>query len=425
MTKTIVLNDEQQAIVDSDAKNIIVDAGAGSGKTRTLTERVRKILKSGTNPKSVVVITFTNRAANELHRRLSNVKGISDCFIGTIHSYATRLLRKTGYQFEIYSELYQNEFMRVLLQKYGHYATESDYNEFVKYDRLVSLGKMSEREVASKFSDYRVYHEIVSLLGREQDFKYPVTVLTMCKESNILTFDELITLSTEYFTQSNIKLKYLFVDELQDIGVDEYKFLMTLNAENNFFIGDDYQAIYGFKGGDVRIFLSLMNSSDWKTYYLGRNYRTAKSVLMYANSIIQKASDIIKKSVEYGNPSMGKLEFVSKQGLDDFLKNIKPDDDWFILTRTNKEMNQVCAILSKNGIDHYSFKQSQIQEDKIDEIMSRKCIRVLTIHSAKGLECENVALYGRFPVKGTGDSDELKVYYVGLTRTINRCVVFV
>lgn len=422
---SIKLSDIQQDIVNCTDRNIIVAAGAGSGKTRTMTERVRRVLNSGADPKSIVVITFTNRAAEELQRRLTDIKKASGCFIGTIHSYANKLLKKTGMDFAIFTEYHQTQFMQALLEKHGHYATISDYNDFVKYDSLVAVGKMSKSEVPEHFSDYKVYHELMCLLGRESSPSYPVTVVTLCKENNIITLDELIELSTEYFNQSKTKLQYLFVDELQDIGVSEYNFLMTLNAENNFFIGDDYQAIYGFKGGDVGIFLSLMNSADWKTFYLTKNYRTAQSILMYANTIINKADDIIKKPVEYGNKNLGKLEFISKSNLDDFLQSLLPTDDWFILTRTNKEMNQVCAILKKVGIEHFSFKQSQMPDSKLDEILANPCIRVLTIHSAKGLECENVALYGKFPVKGTGESDELKVYYVGLTRAKNRCVVFV
>ena len=223
----------------------------------------------------------------------------------------------------------------------------------------------------------------------------------------------------------SLNLEYLFVDELQDIGYPEYNFLLNLNSTHNFFIGDDYQAIFGFKGGDVNIFLSLMKNPDWSAFQLSTNYRTCKSVLMYANTIIQKASNIIKKTIKYGNTNQGKLEFVTKSNLDTFLSNLSPDEDWFILTRSNKEMNMIETALNKRNIKNYCFKQSAISDDKLSSILDTKCIKVLTIHSAKGLECENVALYGKLPVRGIGDSDEIKVFYVGLTRCKNRCVVFV
>lgn len=421
------LSKQQLEIVNSTAKNIIVDAGSGSGKTRVLTERVKKVLESGTDPTSIVVITFTNMAADELKTRLNGTVGIDKCFVGTIHSYANKLLKRTGFDFEIFSELYQTQFMKILIPKYARRCTFDDYLCFVKYDRLVSAGRMSEKDIESKFSDKRVYGELMILLGRSNmsHYDYPETVLTLCKANNIISFDELIKLSTNYFKAAKVHLQYLFVDELQDIGYLEYNFLRKLNADNNFFIGDDYQSIFSFKGGDVGIFLSLMKNEDWKTYYLTENYRTAKSILLYANTIVSKAEDIIKKDVVCMNENKGDLRFATKSTFEEFLSKLKPDDDWFILTRSNKEMIMAEAILKKNKIDHYCFKQSNISHKKLMEIKSKPCIKVMTIHASKGLECENVALYGKLPVKGTGASEELKVYYVGLTRAINKCVVFV
>ncbi len=421
------LSSIQKEIVLSKDKNIIVDAGSGSGKTRVLTERVRNIIKSGVNPKSIVVITFTNTAANELYNRLSDISKIKECFIGTIHAYANKLLKKTGLEYDIFSEYYQTLFMEQLLSSHGthYYCTMNDYIEFVKYDKLISSGRMSNAELRTKFSDYKVYDELMCLLGKKSNPSYKETVVTLCKKNNVITFDELIELATKYFKETNTNLEYLFVDELQDIGYLEYNFLMSLNATNNFVIGDDYQSIFGFKGGDVNIFLSLMNHPNWKAYYLSENYRTSRSILMYANTIIQKADNIIKKDIVYKNENKGSLEFQSKTLVEKFLSNLKAEDDWFILTRTNKEMVFVDALLSKHNIQHYCFKQSNISQTKLEEIIETPCIKVMTIHSSKGLECKNVALYGKLPIKGTGDSDELKVYYVGLTRAIDRCVVFV
>jgi hypothetical protein len=186
-----------------------------------------------------------------------------------------------------------------------------------------------------------------------------------------------------------------------------------------------HNSIFAFKGGDVQIFLSLMNNPDWKAYQLTENYRTAKSILMYANSIVNKADNIIKKNVVFKNENKGQLDFTSKRLLDNFLKDIKEDEDWMILTRSNKEMTQIDSLLRKLNKEHYCLKQSTISTKKMKEIMSKPCIKVMTIHSAKGLESENVALYGKLPVKGTGDSDELKVFYVGITRAKNKCVIFI
>lgn len=419
------LSDIQIEIVNSDYNNIIVDAGAGSGKTRVLTERVKRILESGVNPKSIVVITFTNDAADELKKRLSETPGIKKCFVGTIHSYANSILKKTGKVYDIFSEFHQTQFMEYLIPKYARYCSMQDYLDFLKYDKQVARGKLQQSDVVLKFSSSKVYHELMKLLGREYNDSYDQTVITLCEANNILFFDDLIKLSTEYFKESGTQLEYLFVDELQDIGYLEYNFLKELNAKNNFFIGDDYQAIYSFKGGDVGIFLSLMENPDWKTYYLTENYRTAKSILTYANAIIQKADNIIKKEVVCKNTNAGKLEFTAKSTLDSFLSKLEETEDWLILTRSNKELYQVDTILNKLNKKHYCVKRST-DGAKFNKVKEEKCIKVMTVHASKGLEAENVALYGKFPVNGTSkDSDEIKVYYVGITRAKNRCSIFI
>ena len=112
-----MLSKIQEEIVTSKDSNIIVCAGSGSGKTRVLTERVKYVLENGADPKSVVVITFTNMAANELYTRLEDVPNSKNIFIGTIHAYANKLLKKTGYDYEIFSEYYQTLYMTALIPK--------------------------------------------------------------------------------------------------------------------------------------------------------------------------------------------------------------------------------------------------------------------------------------------------------------------
>lgn len=416
------LSSKQLEIVNSTARNIIVCAGAGSGKTRVLTERVKRLLEGGEEPTSIVVITFTTYAADELKQRLNGTVHANKCFIGTIHAYANKLLKKTGYKFDIFSEDYQNKFMKILIPKYAIYCSIADYEKYVKLQRRLALGKIRESDIRSKF-DSRVYNEIIELLGFEYTTK-PETVVTMCRQNNIISFDELLKLTTEYFSKSNTKIKHLFVDEFQDIDYLEYNFIMKLNSDNNFFIGDDYQSIYGFKGGDVQIFLNLTNSPDWTTYMLIENYRTAKSILFYANGIIKKANDIIPKEVECLSGELGKLEFKSKSQIYDFLQQINNGDSWFILTRTNKELSTIESMLYKQSIPYHVFKRSEMTKKEIDDAVRSTGIKVMTVHAAKGLECDNVAIYGKFPTRKFDNSDELKVFYVALTRARYKCVVF-
>jgi superfamily I DNA/RNA helicase len=169
-----------------------------------------------------------------------------------------------------------------------------------------------------------------------------------------------------------------------------------------------------------------MNNPNWKSYTMAENYRTAKSILAYANSIIKNAKDIIKKDVVCMNTNKGDLSFSAKSQLDKFLSKLNPDDEWFLLTRSNKEMNMISTALKKMNIRHVCFKRSTSNNATLDSVKNKNGIAVMTIHASKGLEAENVAIYGKFKVDGKNmESDEVKVYYVALTRAKNKCVVFV
>lgn len=432
---TFTLDKDQLEVVNSAANNIIVAAGAGSGKTRVLTERVKRLLQEGVNPRSMVIITFTNMAADELHERLKDVKGSDKCFIGTIHSFAKKVLTKSGYNFDIYSEYYQTEYMKYLIQKYAKYATFSDYLNLLAGSKEVSKGKMSENTLIYKF-DNNVIDELYILLGNQPPHNklnprnYPLNVLQLCRVNNIITFNQLIKESTNYFEKSNTKIQYLFVDELQDIGYSEYNFLLELKSDNNFFIGDDYQSIYGFKGGDVGIFLSLLRNPEWKSFVLKNNYRNGSNILNVANSIISRADDILNKSSVCCSGRTGKVTVKSKVGLEYFLKTFESTNssygDWFFLTRTNKDIDKLSAMLKEYQIPFTCFKKSDLSKSQLDSAMKSDTVKLLTIHTSKGLESKNVLIYGNFPMtfKSNVKSEELKVFYVGMTRAQENLFIF-
>lgn len=431
----ITLSEEQQIIVDSTANNIIVAAGAGSGKTRVLTERVRKLLLSGINPKSVVVITFTNMAAEELQARLKDVPNIDKCFIGTIHSLANTLL-SSKYNYDLYTEDTQDYYMKFLINHFAQYATIDDYEKLLDEFYKVSIGTLNYYSVVKMFKP-EVFDELLILLGYNQEHNtlcyddYPQDVLTLCSANHIITFDELLQKCSDYFKQHNTDIEYLFVDELQDIGYLEYEFLMNLNSKHNFFIGDDYQAIYGFKGGNVNIFLSLLENPKYTHYYLEDNYRNGAVILSYANRIISNAANIIPKKSNCKSNRIGSVDIKSKCDFNKFLSMFTEEGygsfgDWFILVRKNSELEKIAKSLKARNIPTISFRKSEISKEEMDSAMTQNAIKLLTIHTAKGLENENVVLYGNFPLnqKTKTKSDELKIFYVGITRAKEKLLIF-
>ena len=426
------LDSTQQQIVTSDAKNIIVSAGAGSGKTRVLTERVKYLLEKGITPDNIVCITFTNKAADEMKQRLSDVPGIGDAFIGTIHSFANRIFKNSGTQYELLTREKEIDIMKSLIKKYGKYTSEDDYMKYVDLRKDIELGIKDEREMEDTFKPSTL-HEIRILYSKEPvdaiKQQYPENIYTVCKQQNIITFEELLIECTNYYEKIHGTLEYLLVDELQDIGDSEYMFIMGLDAEHNFFVGDDWQSIYAFKGGDVRYFLKLMQDPEWTTYYLTKNYRNARNILDIAKTVIYQADDIINKEVVAVRKDEGTVIVDNKHNLRNRLEIIKKYGhykDWFILVRANKDIHEVGAHLLSMNVPFVTFKQGGSSFQDINYQMALDAVKILTVHAAKGLENKNVILYGNFPVRQKNymrNSDERKVMYVGITRAQDNLII--
>ena len=194
----IKLDAQQQAIVDCNDKNIIVAAGAGSGKTRVLTERIKRLLNDGVPPMNIVSITFTNMAADGMKERLSDVPGISDAFIGTIHSFANRIYGNSGQYYEIFCWEKECELMKQLIRRYAKYCNFDEYMRFCDLNKLVELGRMDGEDIKDQFAP-SVLKEIHQLLNGKTDNDYPENVRTLCKAYNIITFDDLLKYATGYY----------------------------------------------------------------------------------------------------------------------------------------------------------------------------------------------------------------------------------
>lgn len=421
------LDSTQEKIVKSKANNIIVSAGAGSGKTRVLTERVKYLIESGVDPSSIVCITFTNKAANEMRERLSDINGVSGAFIGTIHSFANHILKDSGKRYDILTADKETEIIRSLISKYAKYATIDDYSNYIKWRNMQKLGYIDEE---IQVPSMNAIHEIEIFYGKIESDCYPENLKTICVKNKIITFDELIKECTEYFKKIGGSIEYLLVDEFQDIGMNEYEFIMALNAEHNFMVGDDWQSIYGFKGGDVQIFLSLMRDENWKSFHMATNYRNSEKILDIAKKVIRQATDIIDKRVKCARTETGYVLLDSKYNLDKYLDNInkyKDYKDWFILVRTNKEIYEVSQKLAKARVPFQTFKQSNVSTEELTKIMNSNTVKLLTVHASKGLETKKVLIYGNFQVQTPQykrvNSEERKIFYVAITRAMDKLII--
>ena len=439
--KAIVLDDTQLKAVTSRDSNTLVIAGAGSGKTAVLTQRIKFLIEEGVQPSNIIAITFTNMASEEIKERLQNVEGIGDAFIGTIHSFANRVMKLSGEVYRIYDDAIENDFMGELINKYAKFLKRERFLAYKDLQAKEMMGYVSQSEV-NNFLDPSEQCEL-HLFTRTSDnicdnldaygiaFKdYPETIDSLCKARKVITFDELLRKAEKYFRSINAQIEHVLVDEFQDVGTLEFRFIEALQADNYFFVGDDWQSIYSFKGGNVEIFLKLISDGLFSVYYLNNNYRNGRQILAVADTVIRQVNHKVDKSIVQMSEEEGEVIIDTKAHINKYLEVIKQSGqlkDTFVLVRTNKELFTMADKLEDLEIPYTTFKREGMSLQELREKMDEDKVKLLTVHVSKGLEADNVIMYGNFPIicpSYRNDEEERKVMYVGITRARkNLCIL--
>lgn len=233
-------------------------------------------------------------------------------------------------------------------------------------------------------------------------------------------FDELFEIIKGH-PQAIKEVNHLLLDEGQDSTEDELFFMLDIVQPKNFMIVADWkQQLYSFRGADSTRLRELSQDWDVMTYDLNKNYRNSSRILSFAKDIIKKNG---KQYVDYSIPMRGtegqviEGEFTNSQ-IAEAIKNDGHYNDWFVLCRTNNELSSIKSILEKAGIPCDSFKRAELDAQEFAEAMARDTVKVLTIHTSKGLERKNVVVIGaRFY-----NADERCVSYVAATRAIDKLI---
>lgn len=283
------LNDKQELAVNTKSKIIRVVAGAGSGKTRVLTERIKRLLDNGVPAEAILAITFTNKAAKEMKERV----GDNDVNISTIHSLCVKILRN-DYKikgFQIIDGDDQQEIIKQILEDLFI------NNNFIKpRDALNITLKTKLRRLDKNFEipDDKPWCEIYT------------GYVDKLKSMNAMDFDDLIINTVEMFRDDNIakrwasQYKYVLVDEFQDVDILQYELIKKLSSYygNLFVVGDGDQMIYSWRGSEETIFNNFdKDFSECETIILNQNYRSTKNILDSANELIQHNEERIPKDL--------------------------------------------------------------------------------------------------------------------------------
>lgn len=213
---------------------------------------------------------------------------------------------------------------------------------------------------------------------------------------------------------------HLIVDESQDSTPEQFEFLLDMIAPKNYMLlGDNKQAIYRFSGATPDYILNLMESPEVTTYDLNENYRNAPEILRYAKDLIRPLG---YEYEDYSIPmrtQRGRIVDVeySESGIVNTIKRYVAEGrsgyrDWFVLTRTNAELEKIHTALAGAGVPCDTFKKAQLTNKGLKDKMKENTVKVLTIHTAKGLEADNVVVIGA----RWRDIEERCINYVAATR---------
>ena len=366
------LNEKQKEAVLHNKGPLLVLAGAGSGKTRVLTTSIANLIENEkVDPRNILAITFTNKAANEMKDRVSNLLNIdvSRLWIGTFHSICARILRmnieKIGYNsnFTIYDTNDQRTLIKEIINDLG-YKDEISPRDAQNLISSLKNKSISPKEFLDIDGYYRYHNEYYEIYRQYEKRKF---------EYNSLDFDDLIEKVLLLFSKDKDVLKYyqnkfeyVFVDEYQDTNISQYELVKNFAGihQNVFVVGDADQSIYSFRGADINNILNFEKDfKDARVIKLEQNYRSTSNILDTANSLIvnnveRKDKELwtangIGDEVLYKNNSVESEE--SKFVVDEIKMLIKEGysySDIAILYRTNAQSRPFEEALMKSLIDY-------------------------------------------------------------------------
>ncbi len=450
----------QRKIILNNENNILVVAGAGSGKTLTIIGKIKYLIeKLHYHPKDILCISFTNETVDNLIRKVGYK---IDCF--TFHKLGLVLLNDYHYSYKIADSLYLDYIVKEYFYYYIYQDNYSDYvylylhKNFKKYLSLSNL--ISEypdlfniylkqltsfiRKIKTNDFNYDDLLKIVNKVHRNDKAFILIALRIYCiyqeelLSSNEIDFDDMLSISTR-LVKSNSQVrnyKYIIIDEYQDTSLVRYNLIKELLLKTKaklMCVGDDYQSIYGFSGCTLDLFVNFKKYFDnSKIMYINNTYRNSYEIIKISTKFIRKNHYQLKKRLHanfflknpikliYYNDVNYKTKFYR---LLDYLDGIN-QKNLLILGRYNNDINKV-----------------------MDKVMYKDLnLKYLTVHCSKGLEEDNIILLNMedgllgFPSKIKDDkvfnlvnnnrerfpyAEERRLFYVALTRTKNNVYIMV
>ncbi len=416
---------QQEPVLQKDGPMIII-AGAGSGKTRVLTMRIAYLMSLGVDAFNILALTFTNKAAREMKKRISDIVGTNEAknlWMGTFHSVFARILRseadKLGYpsNFTIYDTQDSVRLISAVIKE-------------MQLDRDVYKPK----QVLSRISSYKnslitvkAYLNNPELQEQDAMSKKPrlgeiyANYVDRCFKAGAMDFDDLLLKTNELLNRFpdvlakyQDRFRYIMVDEYQDTNHSQYLIVRALSDrfQNICVVGDDAQSIYAFRGANINNILNFQKDyENVKTYRLEQNYRSTKNIVEAANSIIDKNKTKLDKVVWTANDYGAKIKvhrsvtdgeegrFVAGEIFEQKMRNQMLNGQFAILYRTNAQSRAMEDALRKRDIPYRIYGGLSFYQRK--EIKDILCYLRLVINPK---DEEALIRVINYPHRGIGDT---------------------
>ena len=393
-----LLNEAQKAPVLHKDGPLMVIAGAGSGKTRVLTYRIAYLMDQGVDAFNILALTFTNKAAKEMKKRIAEIVGASEAknlWMGTFHSVFAKLLRfdgsKLGFpsNFTIYDTQDSQRLIASIIKEMG---LDKDIYKFKQVQNRISSYKNNLITVKAYMNNPELV-EADAMAKRPRMGEIYQNYVDRCFKAGAMDFDDLLLRTNELLTRFpevlakyQDRFRYILVDEYQDTNHSQYLIVKALSDryQNICVVGDDAQSIYSFRGANINNILNFQRDyENVGMYRLEQNYRSTKNIVNAANSIIAKNKNQLEKVVWTSNEEGPAIKlhrsvtdaeegrFVAGSIFENRMQHQLPNGNFAVLYRTNSQSRAIEDALRKRDIPYRIYGGlSFYQRKEIKDILS-------------------------------------------------------
>jgi len=365
------LNKEQCVAVEAVEGPVMVIAGAGSGKTRVLTYRVAHLLNLGVDPFNILALTFTNKAAREMKERIIKLVGGADAknvWMGTFHSIFARVLRAEAHRIGFPSNysIYDTDDSKRLIKAI---VKEQNIDDKVYTPNYVRHRISTAKTNLITAEEYNSNDEIIThdkMAGKPLMGEIYKRYKNRCYRAAAMDFDDLL-LNTYFLLRDfpEVLLKYqkkfnfILVDEYQDTNLAQYMIIKKLaaNDENICVVGDDAQSIYAFRGANIQNILNFKRDyPDAREFKLEQNYRSTKTIVKAANTVIVKNKDQISKKIWTENEEGSLIQLMNARS--DNEEGAMVANSIFETKMNNQLLNDAFAVLYRTNAQSRSIEEA-------------------------------------------------------------------